>query len=439
MGRVIKSGFSKLRKEEKRNIVAGETAKPRDFILDIEKMDHPDPEIQELIDQFSENTIANFYLPFAIAPNFLLNGNNYYVPMVTEESSVVAACSAAAKFWSMNGGFRAKVINTAKTGQLHFIWNGDKNNLQSAFPELKTFLLQKTEGITEGMRKRGGGIRDIHFEDLTDKISGCYQLKVEFETVDSMGANFINTCLEEMGVLLKRFFSGNRLFNDQPSDVEIIMAILSNYNPECLVECYVETDVKAFEDVGFGMTGAEFAEKFRKAVEIAHFDRYRAVTHNKGIFNGIDAVIIATGNDFRAVEAGGHAYASRDGNYRGLSYVIIEENKFHFGLKIPLAVGTVGGLTGIHPLARWSFEILAKPDARQLMMIAAAAGLANNYSAIKSLITTGIQSGHMKMHLGNILSFLQATDEQKRLATEYFEDKKVSYDLVRKYLHSKGK
>ena len=423
-----------MSKAEKRKIAAGMTTRPEDFLLAIKNLDHPDREIQDLLDQFSENTIANFPVPFGVAPNFLINDKFYLVPMAIEESSVVAAASAAAGFWAKNGGFRARVIDTLKIGQLHFSWQGKTEILKIAFPDIREYLLLNTEGITERMRERGGGIKDIQLEDFSLSIPGYYQLKVFFETADSMGANFINTCLEEMGRLLKEFLAGNELFVHESRDVEIIMAILSNYTPECLVECYVEADVSVFDNLEQGVSGLAFVDKFCRAVQIAAIDRYRAVTHNKGIFNGTDAVVIATGNDFRAVEAAGHAYASRDGSYRSLSYASAENGKFRFGLTLPLALGTVGGLTGLHPMAKWSFEILGRPGARELMMIAAAAGLANNYSAIKSLITKGIQQGHMKMHLGNILSALNATEGQRNKALEHFAEHKVSFDLVRKFI-----
>jgi hydroxymethylglutaryl-CoA reductase len=178
----------------------------------------------------------------------------------------------------------------------------------------------------------------------------------------------------------------------------------------------------------------EFVSKFAKAVEISKVDVYRAATHNKGIFNGIDAVALATGNDFRAIEACGHAYAARSGKYCGLTEIEIKNDIFKYTLRIPLALGSVGGLTNLHPLARFSLEMMGNPSAEKLMMIASAVGLANNFSALKSLVTKGIQKGHMKMHLLNILNTFNASDNEKQLAVEYFKTHKVSNKSVSNFL-----
>ena len=212
------------------------------------------------------------------------------------------------------------------------------------------------------------------------------------------------------------------------------MSILSNYTPNCVVRTWVEGEIKDGHTYDDFYTDREFVKRFETGVRIAQVDKYRATTHNKGIYNGIDAVVLATGNDFRAVEACGHAYASRNGEYSSLSRVEITGNTFRFILEVPMALGTVGGLTHLHPLAKLSLELLGNPDAAQLMMIASAAGLANNYSAVKSLVTKGIQKGHMKMHLLNILNVYLATDDEKILAVEHFKHEKVSHTAVNNFL-----
>jgi hydroxymethylglutaryl-CoA reductase len=251
-----------------------------------------------------------------------------------------------------------------------------------------------------------------------------------------MGANFINSVLEEFGQALKVFMSEQIQLDDEERQLEIIMAILSNYTPECVVKIWVECPLNMLDNVDEKLDGAAFARKFEKAVKIAQVDVYRATTHNKGIYNGIDAVAIATGNDFRAIEAAGHAYAARNGKYESLSYVEIDENTFRFILEVPMAVGTVGGLTALHPLAKQSLELLGNPSAPELMMIASAMGLANNFSAVKSLTTKGIQAGHMKMHLFNILNHFKANDAEKNAAVEHFKDQKVSFSSVGQYIAS---
>ncbi len=433
--RIIK-GFSKLLKEEKLKLVAEYFENPGEVIELLKSFWHTDEDKQKLFDEFSENTISNFYIPYGIAPNVIINGHNYLVPMVIEESSVVAAASAAAKFWSERGGFHSEIISTKKVGQVHFNWSGDSYDLKNLMPALRSRLMEATESITSNMEKRGGGILDIELVDMTDQLPDYYQLMVTFETVDSMGANFINSVLEEFGQVLKVFLSEQIQFSDQHRQCEVIMAILSNYTPECLVRSWVECDLKDLDNVDEKLSGEAFARKFEKAVQIAHSDIYRATTHNKGIYNGIDAVAIATGNDFRAIEAAGHAYASRNGRYSSLSWVEIHDQRFRFMLEVPLAMGTVGGLTSLHPLAKQSLELLGNPSAKELMMIASVMGLANNFSAVKSLTTKGIQAGHMKMHLFNILNHFKASEAEKDAAVEHFKDQKVSFASVGQYIAS---
>jgi hydroxymethylglutaryl-CoA reductase len=284
------------------------------------------------------------------------------------------------------------------------------------------------------MKNRGGGILDIELVDLTAKIPDYFQLKGTFDTRDSMGANFINSCLEEFSDILREFVTDNPRFIG--CSLEVIMSILSNYTPECRVRTWVECDLSQHQGFDDTFSDEQFVRRFTTAVNIARVDVYRATTHNKGIFNGIDSVALATGNDFRAMEACGHTWASRNGSYQSLSEVSLENGIFRFSTDIPLALGTVGGLTNLHPLAKFSLNLLGNPGAKELMMIASAAGLANNYAAVKSLVTKGIQKGHMKMHLLNILNVYLATDEEKKLAVEYFKHQKVSHSAVDDFLKS---
>jgi hydroxymethylglutaryl-CoA reductase len=419
-----------MNKEQKIDWLTGQLeGTASDLVKNMSHFWHQNPEIQKRFDEFSENTLTNYDMPFGLAPNFKINDRIYAVPMVIEESSVVAAASLGAKFWLDRGGFKAKVLSTKKVGQVHFMWQGERGSLESQFLSIKNDLLKSVEHITVNMQMRGGGIVSLDLIDMTDKIESYFQLNVQCETCDAMGANFINSILEELAKNLQ----------SKISNVQIIMCILSNYTPECVVECFVECPV---EDLGMfaeGMNAREFAEKFATAVRIAEVDPNRAVTHNKGIMNGVDAVVIATGNDFRAIEACAHAYAARDGQYRSLSSVSLKDDKFKFSIKIPLAVGTVGGLTSLHPLAKTSLEILGKPSAPELMQVMAAVGLAQNFGAVKSLVTTGIQKGHMKLHLLNIMNQLDATQVQIELAKNYFSDKIVSYTAARNFLQSMNK
>ena len=432
----IKKGFSKLLKEEKLKLIANYFENPGEVVNLLKSYWHPDSKQQQLFDEFSENTITNFFIPYGISPNVTINGKDYVVPMVIEESSVVAAASAAAKFWGERGGFHAEVIDVRKVGQVHFGWSGDKEKLVALFPKIEERLLADTATMTEKMRKRGGGILGMKLIDYTTQIPDYYQIRVEFGTGDAMGANFINSALEQFGHSLQDFFAEQQDLPEELRKVEIIMTILSNNTPDCRVKVWVECPVEQLDGIDEHLSGAEYAKKFKKAVDIAHIDTDRATTHNKGIYNGIDAVVIATGNDFRAVEAAGHTFASRNGHYESLSSVTLENGIFHFELEVPMALGTVGGLTSLHPLAKKTLELLGNPTAKELMMIAATMGLANNFSAVRSLTTKGIQAGHMKMHLNNILNQLNASDEDKKKAREYFKDKTVSYAGVEQYLES---
>ena len=432
----IKKGFSKLLKEEKLKLIANYFENPGEVVNLLKSYWHPDSKQQQLFDEFSENTITNFFIPYGISPNVTINGKDYVVPMVIEESSVVAAASAAAKFWGERSGFHAEVIDVRKVGQVHFGWSGDKEKLVALFPKIEERLLADTATMTEKMRKRGGGILGMKLIDYTTQIPDYYQIRVEFGTGDAMGANFINSALEQFGHSLQDFFAEQQDLPEELRKVEIIMTILSNNTPDCRVKVWVECPVEQLDGIDEHLSGAEYAKKFKKAVDIAHIDTDRATTHNKGIYNGIDAVVIATGNDFRAVEAAGHTFASRNGHYESLSSVTLENGIFHFELEVPMALGTVGGLTSLHPLAKKTLELLGNPTAKELMMIAATMGLANNFSAVRSLTTKGIQAGHMKMHLNNILNQLNASDEDKKKAREYFKDKTVSYAGVEQYLES---
>lgn len=429
----IISGFSKLSKEQKIQWLVDHTNLSGK--IDICRFWHNDQKEQKIIDEFSENTITNFILPYGVAPNFKIDDKFYAVPMVIEESSVVAAASKSAKFWLKRGGFKTQIIDTTKVGHVHFLFVGDKAKLKNFFTVNKVKLLESTKALTANMEKRGGGLKDLVLVDKTDSMDNYFQLEASFETCDAMGANFINSVLEKLAQKMTEYAQIYESFSKQEKSLEIIMSILTNYNPTCMVRAYVECPVEQLGEFEGQMSASDFAYKFERAVQIAKVDVNRAVTHNKGIFNGIDAVVLATGNDFRAIESCGHAFAAKDGQYRGLSSCMISDGMFKFELEIPLALGTVGGLTSLHPMAKTSLDILNRPSARELMKIVACVGLAQNFGAIRSLVTTGIQKGHMKMHLLNILNQLNATKQQTQMAKDYFKDKTISFNAVREFIN----
>jgi len=424
------AGFSKLSKSKKIDwIVDTYFSNAEDAKAILKQYWNSNDKLQQLHDEFIENTITNYYLPLGVAPNFLINDRLYTIPMAIEESSVVAAASKAAKFWLDRGGFKTKVISTTKIGQVHFMYEGDFEKLKQFFNHVKPKLTTDTEAITKNMKKRGGGILDIELRDKTSDIDSYYQLHASFETLDAMGANFINSCLEQFAKTFKNEALSFDLFSEGEKRINIVMSILSNYVPDCLVRAEVSCTVEELSDNNT-ISGKALADKFLQAVNIAEVEPYRAVTHNKGIMNGIDAVVLATGNDFRAVEAGVHAYASRHGSYSSLTHAKVEDGVFTFWMEIPLALGTVGGLTGLHPLVKLALELLHNPSARELMQIVAVAGLAQNFAALRSLTTTGIQQGHMKMHLMNILNQFEANDTEKQTLTEHFKSNTVTHSAV---------
>ena len=430
-GKIYK-GFSKLTEAEKRKLVSHLCEEPKISELEMSSLITKDAARREMFMDLSENTISAYHLPYGIAPNFVVNGNIYHVPMVTEESSVVAAAASAARFWADRGGFAIKELKTTKLGHVYFQWFGDKEKLKNEWAGLNTSLLSRLKYVTASMVQRGGGITKLQLADDSDKTDKLFRLVVEFDTVNSMGANFINTCLEELAQGLDEKLNQGK--PPEEASCRIVMSILSNYVDECTVTVEVGCPVRNLQGITDGMSPQQFAQKVELAYQIAWNDVYRAATHNKGIMNGIDSVIIATGNDWRAAEAGAHAFASRSGQYRALSQCKTEDDYIRIWLTIPLALGTVGGITNLHPLARRSLEILGNPTAPELMAIVASAGLASNFAAVQSLVTVGIQKGHMKLHLVNIFNALGATPKQRQLATDFFKGEKVSFAAVKQFM-----
>ena len=434
MSKEIK-GFSKLSKKEKINwLVSSYFKNDSDAENILKQYWNSNESLQNLHDEFSENSISNYYLPFSIAPNFLINDKKFTIPMTIEESSVVAAAGKAAKFWMKHGGFKAEVINDEKIGQVHFFYHGNKKTIIEYFDFIKPILFKETESITKKMKSRGGGITDISLIDKSSQLTGYFQLFATFKTVDAMGANFINSCLEEFANIFKnstQLYEAEKLNKEE---IEVVMSILSNYVPNCLVKTEVSCSVQDINSLEPNTT--DFAHKIIQAINIANLDIHRAVTHNKGIMNGIDAVVIATGNDFRAIEAGAHAYASRNGTYQSLSNAYIKNNNFYFELTLPMAIGTVGGVTNLHPLVKLALKILGNPNSKELMKIIASVGLAQNFGALRSLVTSGIQKGHMKMHLINLLNKYELNEEEKKLAIAYFKNRTVSSSSVDSFIRN---
>ena len=429
-------GFSKLTEEEKRSFIAQLCKESTHAEDQLERYLMEDETERNQFLDLSENTISSFHTPYGIAPNVMVNAKVYHVPMAIEESSVVAAASHSARFWTQHGGFRVTNLSAIKLGHVYFRWFGEAAYLWDRWHLLKLFLLERLKKLTASMDRRGGGILSLELLDAMEIAESLYKLELKVETINSMGANFINTCLEDMAEALDLFFGVDN--DPEGKKCQVAMAILSNYTPECTVTVEVSCEINALTPIAEKMPVGTFADKICLAYQIARHDPSRAVTHNKGIMNGVDAVLMATGNDYRAAEAASHAFAARDGQYRALSRCLLNDHTLAISLTIPLALGTVGGITNLHPLARLSLEILGNPTARELMGIVASVGLASNFAAVRSLVTTGIQKGHMRLHLSNILNTLNVNSDQREEAEQWFSNRKVSFNAVKHFLHERS-
>ncbi|MBS3776232.1 MAG: hypothetical protein KGY70_13645 [Bacteroidales bacterium] len=377
--------FKSLSREEKLNLIAQNLKNPDDFKKETKAYRFSDDSLQEKLEQLSENTISNFHLPYGIAPNFLVDGNTYHVPMVTEEKGVIEAASKAAGFWYDHGGFHTEDIATAKRGYIHLIWTGDSETLESLFNQFAKEIDIKNFDGSKDLSDHEMKISETWLSDMTSEMDHYYLFGFSFETGNEMGAAFINSFLENTAREFKEYTEQH-----EPGKLEILMAVLSNYTPGSYVKMKVECPVHALGEIHASMEGSQFAEKFQKAVQVGKYSVSRAVTNNKGIMNGIDAVLIATGNDFRAVEAGVHAYSITKGRPVSLTDCEVTNDTFTFRITIPLALGIENELTRLHPLASQSLDILGHPSVKELMKITAAVGLASNFGAITSLITANI-------------------------------------------------
>jgi len=343
-------------------------------------------------DALVENAVGIYALPFAIAPNFIIDGEELFMPLVIEEPSVVAAMAHAAKIARAGGGFRTGSTPPVMIGQIQLLDVPYPDAAIVRIEALKPELLAKLDHLHPTIRKLGGGPLDLQVRKLPHTPAGPMLIvHLLMDTRDAMGANAINTAVESLAPELEAVTEGRAL-----------LRILSNLSDQRRAWASCRIPVGALETPE--LPGEEVARGIFEANAFALADPYRAATHNKGAFNGIDAVALATGQDWRAIEAGGHAYAARDGRYRALTDWRVEDNHLLGRLEIPLAVGTVGGLTRYHPAARLAMKLLNNPDARRLAQIMVAAGLAQNLAALRALVTEGIQRGHMALHkrrLGN--------------------------------------
>lgn len=391
------NGFSKKSYQERLELLKAQALLSPERQASLEQ----DEQISVTVaDQLSENVVGTFSLPYSLVPEVLVNGQEYTVPYVTEEPSVVAAASYASKIIKRAGGFTAQVHERQMIGQvaLYQVANPDLAQVQIA--SKKAELLELANQAYPSIVKRGGGARDLHVEQIKGETDFLV-VYLHVDTQEAMGANMLNTMLEALKPVLEELCQGQSL-----------MGILSNYATDSLVTASCRI---AFRYLSRQKDEArELAEKMVLASQFAQADPYRAATHNKGIFNGIDALLIATGNDWRAIEAGAHAYASHDGAYRGLSHWMmdLETEELIGELTMPMPVATKGGSIGLNPRVVLSHELLGHPSAKELAQIIVSIGLAQNFAALKALVSTGIQHGHMKLQAKSLALLAGATEAE---------------------------
>lgn len=351
----------------------------------------------DIANQLTENVLGTFSLPFSLAPNFLVDGTVFNVPMVTEEPSVVAAASFAAKIIKRSGGFKTTVHSRQMIGQVALYDVTDKAAAQKRILEHTEQLLSVANDAHPSIVKRGGGAQSLRVEEKEAFLI----VYVNVDTKEAMGANMVNTMMEALVPSLEELSGGKSL-----------MAILSNYATQALVTAECQVDLRYLSRNT--SEAKKLARKFQMASQLAQVDTYRATTHNKGIFNGVDAVVLATGNDWRAIEAGANAYACKDGQYRGLSTWTFDEDKQHLHgqLTLPMSIATRGGSIGLNPTVYIAHELLGQPDAQQLAQIIVSVGLAQNFAAVKALTSTGIQAGHMKLQAKSLALLAGAKENE---------------------------
>ena len=376
-------------------------------------------------DQLSENVVGTFSLPYSLVPEVLVNGQEYTVPYVTEEPSVVAAASYASKIIKRAGGFTAQVHERQMIGQVALYQVAEPEQAQEKIANKKTELLELANQAYPSIVKRGGGARDLHVEQIKGETDFLV-VYLHVDTQEAMGANMLNTMLEALKPVLEELCQGQSL-----------MGILSNYATDSLVTASCRI---AFRYLSRQQDqGREIAEKIALANQFAQADPYRAATHNKGIFNGVDAILIATGNDWRAIEAGAHAFASRDGHYQGLSQwtLDLEREELVGEMTLPMPVATKGGSIGLNPRVALSHELLGNPSAKELAQIIVSIGLAQNFAALKALVSTGIQQGHMKLQAKSLALLAGASEsEVAPLVERLIADKTFNLETAQRYLEN---
>ncbi len=416
------NGFSKKSYQERLELLKAQALLSPEKQVSLEQ----DEQISVTVaNQLSENVVGTFSLPYSLVPEVLVNGQEYTVPYVTEEPSVVAAASYASKIIKRAGGFTVQVHQRKMIGQVALYQVADPEQALEKIASKKAELLELANQAYPSIVKRGGGARDLHVEQIKGETDFLV-VYLHVDTQEAMGANMLNTMLEALKPVLEELSQGQSL-----------MGILSNYATDSLVTASCRI---AFRYLSRQKDqGREIAEKIALASQFAQADPYRATTHNKGIFNGIDAILIATGNDWRAIEAGAHAFASRDGHYQGLSSwrLDLETEELVGEMTLPMPVATKGGSIGLNPRVALSHELLGNPSAKELAQIIVSIGLAQNFAALKALVSTGIQQGHMKLQAKSLALLAGASEsEVAPLVERLIADKTFNLETAHRYLEN---
>ncbi|ASK61576.1 hydroxymethylglutaryl-CoA reductase, degradative [Virgibacillus phasianinus] len=380
-------GFYNMTVEDRRNLLAeqvGFTEEETKHLLSA------NPLSLDTADNMIENVIGTFQLPLGLGLNFLINGKEYKVPMAIEEPSVVASASYIAKIVRNAGGFTTEATDRVMIGQIQVVGSPDLTFAKEAILKEKEMLLEGANAAYPSIVARGGGARDLEVRILNDSSGSKYGqmlvLHLYINTCDAMGANIINTMVEALAPVVEDLTKG-----------KVYLRILSNLADRCMARAKCVIPPELLESDGF--SGEEVRDGVVHAYEFAASDPYRAVTHNKGIMNGIDPIVIATGNDWRAVEAGAHAYAARFGRYSSMTEWYVDGKGNLVGeLELPMSVGTVGGSIRVHPISQIAHKMLGIESAQELAQVIVSVGLAQNLGALKALVTDGIQKGHMALH-----------------------------------------
>lgn len=401
------SGFYKKTLEERKEIINNMHA----FSEDTSEVFFSDaPLSADIADKMIENVVSTFQLPLGLGLNFLINGKEYIVPMVIEEASVVASASHIAKIVHDAGGFTTESTERVMIGQIQVVGCEDFIKAKEAVLANKDMFIRAADAAFPSIVKRGGGTKDLDVrilnEEAESKFGQMLVIHLYVNTVDAMGANIINTMAEAIAPLVEEVTAG-----------KVYLRILSNLADRSLAraKCVIPTHLLKTGD----FSGEEVRDGVIHAYEFAASDPYRAVTHNKGIMNGIDPVVIATGNDWRAVEAGAHAYAVKGGQYGSMTtWSKDNEGNLVGEIELPMSIGIVGGATRVHPMAKFALELLDVHSAKELAEVIVAVGLAQNLGALKALATDGIQKGHMSLHSRSVAVAAGATGEMVDMVAE---------------------